>query len=540
MTEQINSVNQNGRRQIRNSTYSSVPQIPGSWKPEKGLYIRPLEKFEVPTQFNKISPKVYSALCDRGLKKLADEALKHKHRSMVNSTLISDTIKPYSKHTPPCLVRPAFYKALQKLRATLNVTDKLRPLTLEEAAQNVPPRASPGLPYIITHEGYTNRDIIETCFDEIKEFWDRYREVQHGIIPDCAAIARSKICSVDVNEVRPTWAMPICVILQEARFAVPLLKALEEQKCCTNAGYGCEILKGGMMWLNNEISICKKRYGPIKMLIPKYDDFNARVPAWLIREVFNIVKEKFHLTVGDDSQFQKCISYFTSTSIRDPEGRRFFKTHGIPIGSMFTDIIGTLIHMVITWIATEELYNEYPLLEFFFSDNNVICYRENMDIDVIDYAKYMYRVFGLTINCRESYWTDDIKKVNLHGYYNHYGMPYKDVNEIIAMMLYSQELKDVPESWESVVSKVLDCMIISAGCNSDVSNACKAIANHATRKGVNMDAAINITRTIPRSLRHRITLGFQDLHIIQKFLFNYNCVVPDQSCNKFKSNIHLT
>ncbi|KAI4493280.1 hypothetical protein M0802_009448 [Mischocyttarus mexicanus] len=538
MSVKIDSEIRNGRSYITSCSKLPVKNVSGIWKPEKGIILKVGTKFEVQNNFPQINSKIYCALCDVGLKELVDKVLETKTGSLVNINYIWDTVRKYSYRTPVSSGLDSYHKALQALEKSILVNKKLEPLTIEEAAQEIPLHDSAGFPYILTHKKHSNKDIINNHFNELKTQWVNIAKRNSVVLPDCAAMATSKICSADVNEVSPAWIMPISIVLQEARFAVPLLRALKEQECCKNAAFGCEIMKGGMMWLNKEIALCNERFGPIKTLIPKYDDFNACVPSWLIRDVFQIVFDKFNMTPEDEIMFKEYLTYFIHTPIRDPKGRRFLKTHGIPTGLMFTDIIGTFVNMVVTWCTCLSMCKEFPLLDLFYSDNSIICYHEKDELILRRYAKFIKNVFGLSINLEQSYWTSNIEKIYLHGYYNHNGVPHKDIEEIIAMMLYTLEVNNREETWEEVVSKSLDCLITSVGCSPNIFKTCRAIVLLAFRGCADIDEAIQMTRTKARSLRHQVTLGFQDLDITSEYFINFNLAIPTPTCAKFK--LHLT
>ncbi|KAI4491421.1 hypothetical protein M0804_002813 [Polistes exclamans] len=536
MAIKINSELRNGKMYITSCSYPPVKDKFEEWTPETGILLSESEGFYMPFEFALVSSKMYSAICDHGLKTLADEVLSCKHRSLVTPYYIWDYIGKYSKRTPTRSTYSSYAKALKRLRNTLKVNEKIKPLTIEEATHKIPSQVSAGFPYIKTHAKYDKDEIMTKYLKEFEMQWERIAAGKIVIFPDCAAYASGKICDSEINEVRPTWQMPISIVLQETRYASPLIQAFMEQKCCRNAAYGCEILKGGMMWLNNEISLCNQRNDPTKIFLPNYTDFDASIPAWLIHDVFNIVMEKFELTPDDKVKFKECINYFIYTPIRNVDGKRYLKTHGIPSGSMFTDIIGTLVNMVISWCSSNEVYKSNPLLDFFFSDNSILCYHKNVKIDVLDYANFLRKVFGITMNVDESYWTYDIQKISFFGYYNFNGMAYKSSKELIAKMLYPQQLND---KWESFLSKSLDCLITSAGCSYDVFEVCQAVVWQAIRAGADIDAGVQMTRKNPRSLRHSIILGFHHLNISSLHFSNYNLTVPTPTCSKFKLGVHL-
>jgi hypothetical protein len=236
----------------------------------------------------------------------------------------------FASKTVRRLSTATYCKALDRLRTVLRVDDKIDPLWMSEAASAVPQRTSPGLPYIKKRPGWKKDDVIDHDLEYLSDVWRRVDDGEYVLFPDSAAFARSYIGKPGDNKVRPVWVIPLSIVLQEARFAVPLTKQFIDQKCCRNTAYGCEMMKGGMMWLNSQIARLNRRYGQTKILMIDYKYFDATVPAWLIRDVFNIAMEKFNLTDRDRICFRKCINYFIKTRIQNSDGRRFKKDHGIP------------------------------------------------------------------------------------------------------------------------------------------------------------------------------------------------------------------
>lgn len=336
--------------------------------------------------------------------------------------------------------------------------------------------------------------------------WRRVGDGEFVLFPDSAAFAKSYIGKPGDNKVRPVWTIPLSIILQEARFAVPLTQQFIDQKCCRNTAYECEMMKGGMMWLDRRIGQLNLKYGPIKILMIDYKFFDATVPAWLIRDVFYVIMEKFNLRDRDRICLKKCISYFINTPIQNSDGRRFKKDHGIPSGSMFANIIGCLVNMVVTWYTSKIVMGEYPVMDMFFGDDGIACFHRLVKMDLNHYAKTIQHFFGMKINSKKTYWTSNPLNIRFLGYYNYYGTPYKNPKELIAAMLFPQHLVD---EWDYCISRSLGCLLASVGCSMDVFLACQAVYKKACTAGVDVEKVINLIKENPRNLRHLTTMGVE-------------------------------
>ena len=204
--------------------------------------------------------------------------------------------------------------------------------------------------------GLKKGDVYAKYSARIKGYWKR---VGSGLpvppLPDCAAYARSHIGACDVNKVRPVWAYPLDVVAEESRFASPIIEKLVSQDIGKNTAYGCE------MMINSQAALARTRSPGCGFFMSDYSSFDATVPAWVIRDVFALFEDTFDFSktqtengiidadpVEERRRFRKCINYFINTPIRNCDGRRYQKAHGVPSGSMFTNIIDTFVNMLVT------------------------------------------------------------------------------------------------------------------------------------------------------------------------------------------------
>lgn len=267
------------RAYITSFHYPYISDVDASWKPESGLTLPRGPGFPSRYEPSRLSFKMYKAMVEGGCGSIADQVLRSKRRSLITPNYIWRNVGNFAGKTTRRLSTPTYYKALDKLRTVLRVDDKIDPLSISEAASVVPQHTSPGLPYIKTRPGWKKGDVIKRELRYLSDLWRRVGDGESILFPDSAAFGRSYIGKPGDNKVRPVWAIPLSIILQEARFAVPLTQQFIDQKCCRNTGYGCEMMKGGMMWLNGQIAQLNGKYGQTKILMIDYKSFDATVPA---------------------------------------------------------------------------------------------------------------------------------------------------------------------------------------------------------------------------------------------------------------------
>lgn len=149
-----------------------------------------------------------------------------------------------------------------------------------------------------------------------------------------------------------------------------------------------------------------------------FSKFDQTVQAWLIEDVFSIIKEFF------DPKYHKeldwiCYQFINSWLVM-PGGRIEQKHRGIPSGSNFTQVVGSMCNamVILTYLAsrkqgasTEEKMRyvemelgftrkskvrECDLTMFVMGDDNLLFHRSK--IDLVNLNKYVHRVFGMEVH----------------------------------------------------------------------------------------------------------------------------------------------
>jgi hypothetical protein len=175
------------------------------------------------------------------------------------------------------------------------------------------------------------------------------------------------------------------------------------------------------------------------------------------------------------------------------------------------------------------------LSDIFFGDDGIACFRRNVLMDLPNYAEAVQHFFGMRINTKKTYWTSNPINVHFLGYFNYYGTPYKNVEDIIAAMLFPQHLVD---KWEYCISRSLGYLLESAGSSTDVFMACQAVYRKACLAGADIGSEINLFKENPWSLRH-LTMGVEDLILSENYFHDTSLSIPFPNCSKITKRVEL-
>lgn len=163
---------------------------------------------------------------------------------------------------------------------------------------------------------------------------------------------------------------------------------------------------GGMAYIDDMIRTHKGK----PMMMTDFSQFDKTVPPWLIRDAFNMVFDSLDLShvIGSDNKvwnvnsdrtrrrLDRLVKYSINTPVRLPSGERYRKSGGVPSGSMFTNIIDTIVNTIITRYCVFETTGHLPLGEMYLGDDSfVIC---DGIINLEDLSKIAFESFGMTVH----------------------------------------------------------------------------------------------------------------------------------------------
>jgi hypothetical protein len=157
-----------------------------------------------------------------------------------------------------------------------------------------------------------------------------------------------------------------------------------------------------------------------------FSKFDQTIQAWLIEDVFSIIKEFY------SPEFHRELDWicyqFIHTWLVLPGGRIEQKHRGIPSGSNFTQVVGSMCNalVILTYIASRARMGTFEektryverelgftynnrrrkgdLTMFVMGDDNLLFHRS--EIDLVNLNKYVHRVFGMEVHPDkvDNYW----------------------------------------------------------------------------------------------------------------------------------------
>jgi hypothetical protein len=232
---------------------------------------------------------------------------------------------------------------------------------------------------------------------------------------------------------RLIWVYPVDMTISEGVFAQPLLRAYNSL-LHTPYALWYRWHKADMQYLNRRLTPTTKWLGV------DYSSFDVNVPAWLIRDAFDILREQ--LDFGEyeyygkptdpstiDRLWKAVIDYFINTPIKMKSGKVVVKHSGVPSGSYFTGMVDSICNSIMTHYLLQRMNIKY-FDHFFYGDDGLI--RIGSELDLGEYARLAEGTFGAIVNGDKS---EIGKYVTWLGYKLGPRYPEVNINKLIAQLL---------------------------------------------------------------------------------------------------------
>jgi len=238
----------------------------------------------------------------------------------------------------------ALESAWQDVECLVNKTvaqGSLTSVSLSDAFAALPSDTSPGLPYSMAGANTKAKVRGHLIKDAIKARHLLLCGKNPAVFP-CVAASRRVVRKVGENKPRLVWAYPGSQLCLEGQFAVPLTHALR----------GAEWIGWSVNWMD-----CGRWRETLQPPIGQeagavvsvdFSNFDANVLAALVRRAFSILERLFTFSEGEARVWKHIVDYFIDTPILF-YGKVYQKHRGIPSGSYFTQVVGTLVNMAYTY-----------------------------------------------------------------------------------------------------------------------------------------------------------------------------------------------
>ncbi|QHB49873.1 RNA-dependent RNA polymerase [Metarhizium brunneum partitivirus 1] len=417
-------------------------------------YLRRVSRFpsRASQHMDEYATRALNNVASADVREFIAQTAKAWHRPSGDVSLVEDSLLKYDTRPSKRCTTGDYLAILKKTLDELRPDEPIIPLTLGAAAKHpdFPRTTSPGFPWI--HQGFSSKsDVLQDKGGSglIHRAWDSIGRGIPWSLPDSLAYHRVVASPVDKTKVRPVWGYPVDVVLEEARFFLPMITFLKGKcnKDDTFYGLGLETALSG----HSHLLRCFSENHIKLSMSADLSNFDAQVPSWIIRDVFSHMSSWFDFTKVQDSEgkiwnvkdeqtcrrWRAMVSYFVNTKIRTPSGLRVQKSSGVPSGSMFTNVIDTLVNAVQMRTAIRRVTGYLPAKDYYYGDDSEVFFDcQGIDLDAL--ASELLDTFGAILSVEKTILTDNPDNIHWLGYYCREGSPRRPLDFIIASTLYPE------------------------------------------------------------------------------------------------------
>jgi len=326
---------------------------------------------------------------------------------------------------------------------------------------------------------------------------------------------RSHVSEIDVEKVRLVWGYAAAMTLIEGKFAQPLIEAYSHLDTPVAMG-GHTPSKLSMM----VSSVDGSKYEAFNL---DFSGFDATVPPWLIRAAFDILRRQFTFEewqgnpVNIPTQkkwaqvWDKMVWFFINTIILAVDGNLYRKDSGIPSGSYFTSLIGSICNYIAINVCILITVGKtgVPRIHKVLGDDSWFTLNKSYSsrVKLKDWSVLLERYFGMDLSPSESEGGKSQRghpeNVKFLGYLYRFGFPYREDYDVLKTLLYPESNST---SHEDTWARLLGVYISSAGTCFILEQVIQAFS---LRYGTKVGAPNN---KLSRYLK--LTYGIEDVNVM--------------------------
>lgn len=423
---------------------------------ETVIHLRRIEPYWLNRDFQPVDFYVQRTLKLYGDPMLSD-ALKHYTRGMYS---LGGHYEAFSKYVRPVgldelywfkmLNNPHFREAMRLVTAELKPIFSVEPIASNQLDKiEWWSHTSAGFGYKgLKKDNYLlARHNATKALYQFEYFYPNYRFVPYR------AFARTHLALRADPKIRHVWGVPFHSLLLEGCIAQPILKS-----CMLYDGpiyIGRDLIKDlpfSIVQMYNQSS------GWLYCI--DWSGFDASVNRGLLKWCFDLIGSSMDLkTIGDIWTFLYARDGFLDKYVAMPDGHLFLVTSGIPSGSFFTQLIGSICNLVIMYAIQLKFFGSVQRT-YVLGDDSIFVSPEQSNL-LPQIAEWIGS-FGLKLNVTKSICTGNYSDLTFLGH-NFYGSTVsRDDFTLLSMALYPE---DVPT--DAVASSVrVSSLLYDSGFNS--------------------------------------------------------------------------
>lgn len=221
---------------------------------------------------------------------------------------------------------------------------------------------------------------------------------------------------------RLVWGYPAAMTVVEGIYAARLIKRF--------SGVDSFCLGYGLRTIGSKVLKLQQHDETVGL---DYSKFDSTLHPNLIRAAFRILKTHYR---KNDDLWRIIIDYFIGTPIVMPDGYVYTKRRGIPSGSYFTNLIGSLCNLILIQYAS--LRRDDSPVRFsrilVMGDDSLIAID---DINLDDWARFNYEC-GMNISKEKSSRFKFRQPVHFLGHFWKCGQPYRSLRTTAQKIIYPE------------------------------------------------------------------------------------------------------
>ena len=276
--------------------------------------------------------------------------------------------------------------------------------------------------------------------DTMDYYYDRYLSVYNGkkqFNPSTVAKRTQRNGEPDTSKVRLVHAMSTDVTIAEGRFARPLIDYY--------LNYQVHPIAFGLTktQLGSSIINIQNRHFRYSL---DYSKFDGSIHADLIYKMFGMIKKWMDITDEKDLRlFNKIVKYFIQTPLISTWGLIIPPRGGIPSGSYFTQIIGSMVnYFLISYLIRLNGLTPFKELIYVLGDDCLLGINYKLK-----HFSNLEKLFGVTIHEDKTELTTHGQQVHFLGRYYNTGLAHGDPKESVTKAVYPEGIRKI-ETWNEV------------------------------------------------------------------------------------------
>lgn len=172
-----------------------------------------------------------------------------------------------------------------------------------------------------------------------------------------------------------------------------------------------------------------------------YSGFDQSISKWLIYDAFEIIESMFRRDKNHDSElFWIMVKDFCNKSFIDGEGKLRYSEKGVASGSMFTQIIDTLVNrlMILTYLKSKK-YDLNDVEMCIMGDDNIIFSMALINTE--DLEGYLNKNFGVRVNADKSSSGSKHDDPEFLSRYWSFSGAYRNWKHVLTKMFYPERFR---------------------------------------------------------------------------------------------------